>query len=830
MAQKPPKDQRAKPVEADRTVRLPRKGLGLEKDEPTQALQMGAPAADSTLRLKRDEMSLEEPTVALKAGVPAADSTLRLKRDEMSLEEPTVALKAGAPAADSTLRLKRDEMSLEEPTVALKAGVPAADSTLRLNRDEMSLEEPTQALERPALRTAMEVIDEATKVETRQAKPSVMLPDATDIPSWEESTQFFTPPAGGHADSTLHLPRPLEPPPAAVDPSDSMDETFPNAPAAPKGQSSPPAPMEAANLMQVVEGPDLEEDTLVLPDLHELDELQNAMKSTTMMPVMEAPAAPEPPEPMEATTILHVEPAAEPAPMAKTMVMPVMEAPPAPEQPEPMEATTILHVEPAAEPAPMAKTMVMPVMEAPSAPEQPEPMEATTILHVEPAAEPAPAPMAKTMVMPVMEVPPAPEPPEPMEATTILHAEPAAEPAPAPMAKTMVMPVMEAPPAPEQPEPMEATTILHAEPAAEPAPAPRAKTMVMPMVEPPSAQEKPGPMEATTIMPVSAEDPSAYLTRQGQSPWPPSSKPVEQSPASTQLMSESLLSMAKEATSRDLDSALAPVPPEVTAMEDDSPLARASEPPAAHPPARPFGHAQDRTVDTSSGMAMTPSTVLMPVQPPLEPTAPIQRPAPAPTPMPSIAAEKPRPQASQPMPSGPAKPRPGEPVAAVVPPSVPGYPDRHVPAPPPPPRPQPKPAASPVKALSPAPLPMAAQAKAAGSSSKLWIPIAMGFLLLVIGGIYFAFFRTSLKTNLPLVALPNQGSEPSLPVPADMQGTLAQAKGGDSKAMHMLGVSFYYGLNVPQNKAEGLRWMRKSAEAGNEKAKSDLRQMESEGR
>jgi len=60
-----------------------------------------------------------------------------------------------------------------------------------------------------------------------------------------------------------------------------------------------------------------------------------------------------------------------------------------------------------------------------------------------------------------------------------------------------------------------------------------------------------------------------------------------------------------------------------------------------------------------------------------------------------------------------------------------------------------------------------------------------------------------------------------------MQGTLAQAKAGDSKAMHMLGVSFYYGLNVSQNKAEGLRWMRKAAEAGNEKAKSDLRQMES---
>lgn len=125
---------------------------------------------------------------------------------------------------------------------------------------------------------------------------------------------------------------------------------------------------------------------------------------------------------------------------------------------------------------------------------------------------------------------------------------------------------------------------------------------------------------------------------------------------------------------------------------------------------------------------------------------------------------------------------------------------------------------------------MTPQVAPAGNSSKILIPVAIGILLLIIGGIYFAFFRTSLKTNLPLVNLPSQTTEPSLPVPAGMQGTLANAKGGDSKAMHMLGVSFYYGLNVPQNKAEGLRWMRKSAAAGNEKAKSDLRQMESGSR
>ena len=508
MDPKPPKDRITKPTEADRTVRLSRKGLGLEKDEPTQALQMGVPAADATLRLKRDEMSFEEPTVVLKASVPAADATLRLKRDEMSFEEPT------------------------------------------------------RAIERPKLLTAMEVIDEATHGGTPQVKPSLMMLDAKDIPSWEETTRFFTPP------------------PATVDPSDSMGETFSNA--------SVPVPME---------------ETLVLPDMHELDELPNATKATLVMPVMKTPAAPQ----------------------------------------------------------------------------------------------------------------------------------------------------------------------------------------------------EPKPMEAATIMPISAEDPSAYLTRQGQSPWPPSTAPSESFTVSTQLMSGSLLSKAMEATSSNADSALAPVPPDVSALEGDSPLARSTDIPASPHPIRPMSPIPDRTVDTSIGMAVTSPTLLMPIQPPLAPTVHIEPSTPStPAPTPSL--------------------------------SVQDYSDRQFPVPFPGSKVQTKPIASPAKPVNPARIPMAAQTIPTGSATKIWIPVAIGILLLITGGIYFAFFRTSLKTNLPIVALPSQTAEPSLPVPGGMQSTLAQAKAGDSKAMHMLGVSFYYGLNVPQNKEEGLRWMRKAAETGNEKAKSDLRQMESGGR
>jgi hypothetical protein len=373
------------------------------------------------------------------------------------------------------------------------------------------------------------------------------------------------------------------------------------------------------------------------------------------------------------------------------------------------------------------------------------------------------------------------------------------------MDQTMVMPVMpmaEAPVMPEKPEPMDATMLLRVEPP----PAPMDKmdqTMVMPvmpMADAPVMPEKPEPMDATTIMHVSDEEPSAYLTRQGQSPWRPTFEPLDTSPASTQLMPNSLLSRAMEATGSNTDSALAPVPPEVSAMEGDSPLAKVGGIPASLHPMSPSIPVPDRNAGASIGMAVTPSTVLMPVQPALEKTVPIKRSS-------AIAAS----------------------------PSVPGYPDRQIPAPPPEPKVQTKPIerterperqASPIRPVSPTYLPMTPHVPTE-SSSKIWIPVAIGILLLVIGGIYFAFFKTSLKTISPIVASPNQTAEPSLPVPPKMQADLAKARAGDAKAMHMLGVSFFYGLDVQQNKTEGLRWMRKAALAGNEKAKSDLRQMES---
>lgn len=55
---------------------------------------------------------------------------------------------------------------------------------------------------------------------------------------------------------------------------------------------------------------------------------------------------------------------------------------------------------------------------------------------------------------------------------------------------------------------------------------------------------------------------------------------------------------------------------------------------------------------------------------------------------------------------------------------------------------------------------------------------------------------------------------------------LQQAKAGDAHAMRMLGVMYYYGLNVPQDREKGLQWYRKAAEKGSDAARIELEKLE----
>ena len=55
---------------------------------------------------------------------------------------------------------------------------------------------------------------------------------------------------------------------------------------------------------------------------------------------------------------------------------------------------------------------------------------------------------------------------------------------------------------------------------------------------------------------------------------------------------------------------------------------------------------------------------------------------------------------------------------------------------------------------------------------------------------------------------------------------LDQAKAGDAHAMRMLGAMYYYGLDVTPDRAKGLYWYRKAAEAGSEVAQAELSRLE----
>ena len=59
-------------------------------------------------------------------------------------------------------------------------------------------------------------------------------------------------------------------------------------------------------------------------------------------------------------------------------------------------------------------------------------------------------------------------------------------------------------------------------------------------------------------------------------------------------------------------------------------------------------------------------------------------------------------------------------------------------------------------------------------------------------------------------------------LPPAMQGYLDAAQHGDAKAMRMLGACYTYGLGVRVNKATGLDWYRKAADAGDKTAQQEL--------
>lgn len=67
---------------------------------------------------------------------------------------------------------------------------------------------------------------------------------------------------------------------------------------------------------------------------------------------------------------------------------------------------------------------------------------------------------------------------------------------------------------------------------------------------------------------------------------------------------------------------------------------------------------------------------------------------------------------------------------------------------------------------------------------------------------------------------------PEAEVPPALRSYHEKALKGDANAMAVLGTMYYNGLNVPVDRAEGLKWLRRAADGGNAAAKKQLAQLE----
>ena len=105
------------------------------------------------------------------------------------------------------------------------------------------------------------------------------------------------------------------------------------------------------------------------------------------------------------------------------------------------------------------------------------------------------------------------------------------------------------------------------------------------------------------------------------------------------------------------------------------------------------------------------------------------------------------------------------------------------------------------------------------------LPLGLAALVLVGAVTYLVVAK---KPSQPAGRPPIPGGISSGPeaVPAAAVVYLQQAKTGDAHAMRMLGVMYYYGLNVPQDRQKGLDWYRKAAEKGSDAARSELNKIE----
>lgn len=63
-------------------------------------------------------------------------------------------------------------------------------------------------------------------------------------------------------------------------------------------------------------------------------------------------------------------------------------------------------------------------------------------------------------------------------------------------------------------------------------------------------------------------------------------------------------------------------------------------------------------------------------------------------------------------------------------------------------------------------------------------------------------------------------------IPSDLESLLVRAQAGDAVAMRTVATRYTYGLGVPVDREEGIRWYRKAVESGSRVAQEELKALE----
>jgi Sel1 repeat len=102
-------------------------------------------------------------------------------------------------------------------------------------------------------------------------------------------------------------------------------------------------------------------------------------------------------------------------------------------------------------------------------------------------------------------------------------------------------------------------------------------------------------------------------------------------------------------------------------------------------------------------------------------------------------------------------------------------------------------------------------------------PLGLVAVLVIVGVVLYLFSPGAGSSAGALSAKVGTTAEAAPPA---TEVYLQQAKAGDAHAMRLLGVMYYYGLNVPQDREKGLYWYRKAAEKGSDAARLELAKIE----